>query len=401
MQKFKTQIGVGCADITEQAKKYVAEVLETTRLSYGPFHQKFEQAFAEEHHRKFAMFCNSGTSALQVAVAALKEAGRWSDGDEIIVPALTFVASSNVIMQNNLKPVFVDIDPVTYNIDPSKIEAAITEKTKAIMPVHLFGLPCDMDAVMEIATKHNLKVIEDSCETMFVSAQGHKVGSRGDIACFSTYVAHLLVTGVGGLACTNDPELAVIMKSALNHGRDSIYLSIDDDKNTDSSQSLFNIVNKRFTFERMGYSYRATEMEAALGLAQIERREHILSSRQSNAKKLTEGLKDLNEYIQLPTKPEGYDHAFMMYPIVLKPQVSRDELILFLEELNIETRYMVPLINQPFYLEIFGDQSEVFPNATVVNNQGFYIGTHQALTDEEIDFMIQAFHEFFKKKQDG
>ncbi len=395
--KYPVQIGVGCADITDLEKKYVNEVLDSGRLSYGKFSQAFEGKFAAAHDRKFAVLSNSGTSSLQVALAAMKEKWNWSDGDEVIVPALTFIATSNIVLQNNMKVVFVDIDPITYNIDPLKIEAVITAKTRAIIPVHLFGLPCDMDAILEIAKKHNLKILEDSCETMLVSAQGHKVGSRGDIACFSTYMAHLIVTGVGGLSLTNDDELAIMMKSYLNHGRDSIYLKIDDDKNTNSSESLFQIVDRRFSFIRMGYSYRVTEMEAALGLAQIERKDEVIETRKKNAAKMTDGLNELEKYLQLPSTPDGYEHAFMMYPIVLKNAAARDPLIIFLEERNIETRYMVPLINQPYYLDLFGDLAAQFPNADYVNKHGFYIGCHKGIGEAEINFIIETFKEYFSK----
>lgn len=393
--KYPVQIGVGTADISDLEKKYVNEVLNSGRLSYGKFSEAFERKFAAAHDRKFAILSNSGTSSLQVALAAMKEKWAWKDGDEIIVPALTFIATSNIVLQNNMKVVFVDIDPITYNLDPSKIEAAISSKTRAIIPVHLFGLPCDMDAICEIAKKHNLKILEDSCETMLVSAQGHKVGSRGDVSCFSTYMAHLIVTGVGGLSLTNDDELAVMMKSYLNHGRDSIYLKMDDDKDADSSASLFRIVDRRFSFIRMGYSYRVTEMEAALGLAQIERSEEIIATRKSNAKKLSEALSDLQNHLQLPFTPEGFEHAFMMYPIVLKNNLKRDPLIIYLEERNIETRYMVPLINQPYYLKLFGDLSSKFPNATYVNNHGFYIGCHRGIGDAEIKFISDTLHQYF------
>ncbi len=395
--KYPVQIGVGCADITDLEKKYVNEVLDSGRLSYGKFSQAFERKFADAHDRKFAIVSNSGTSSLQIALAAMKERWKWQDDDEVIVPALTFIATSNIVLQNNMKVVFVDINPLTYNIDPAKIEAAISPKTRAIIPVHLFGLPCDMDAICEIAKKHNLKILEDSCETMLVSAQGHKVGSRGDIACFSTYMAHLIVTGVGGLSLTNDDELAIMMKSYLNHGRDSIYLKIDDDKDTNSSESLFKIVDRRFSFIRMGYSYRITEMEAALGLAQIERKDEVIETRKKNATKLTEGLKELEKYLQLPSAPDGFEHAFMMYPIVLKNSIARDPLIIFLEERNIETRYMVPLINQPYYLELFGDLAPKFPNADYVNKHGFYIGCHKAIGDAEIKFIVDTFKEYFSK----
>ena len=396
MNKYPFQIGVGHLEVSDQQKANVMKVLDSNRLSHGPFSARLEKEFGDLHDRKYALLSNSGTSSLQIAIAALKEKHGWKDGDEFLCPALTFVASSNVILQNNLKPVFVDIDPVTYNIDPAKIEAAVTERTRGVMPVHLFGLPADMDGVMAAAAKHNLKVVEDSCETMFVKAQGHVVGSRGDIACFSTYIAHLLVTGVGGFSCTNDGELAVMMKSYLNHGRDSIYLNIDDDKNL-GKDALFSVVNRRFSFVRMGYSYRVTELEAALGLAQLAELKDMMVERRKNADFLTEGLRELEEYMQLPSIPEGFDHAFMMYPIVLREGFSRDDLVLYLESLNIETRYMMPLINQPYYLELFGDQSADFPHAHHVNEHGFYIGCHQGLKREELEFILEAFKSYFSK----
>src|SRR5207253_10292362 len=153
--------------------------------------------------------------------------------------------------------------------DPALIEAKITPRTRAILPVHLLGLPADMRAVADIAARHDLKIVEDSCETMFAQCDGRKVGSWGDIGCFSTYIAHYIVTGVGGLATTNDADLAVMLKSLMNHGRDSIYLNIDDDKDCDR-ESLYRLAARRFTFVHVGHSFRCTELEAAIGLAQLE-----------------------------------------------------------------------------------------------------------------------------------
>src|SRR5262249_5744359 len=157
------------------------------------------------------LMCNSGTSALQIALAALKEVYGWQDGDEVLVPALTFVATPNVVFYNNLKPVFVDVDPQYFTIEPSKIEAKITPRTRAVMPVHIGGLPCDMDPILELACRHDLRIVEDSAEAMFSCYRGRPVGSFGDVGCFSTYVAHMLVTGVGGVCTTNDPGLIVIL----------------------------------------------------------------------------------------------------------------------------------------------------------------------------------------------
>lgn len=395
MPKIHHQLGVGSVQISERGKKYLQQVLDSNRLSYGFFSRKFESDLAKAHGCQHGIFVNSGTSALQMAVAALKEKYHWNDGDEIICPALTFIASSNVILQNNLTPVFVDVHPQYYNLDPFLIEKAITTKTKAIMVVHLFGQPADMEPIMAIAKRYDLKVIEDSCETMFARYQGKPVGSFGDIACFSTYACHIICTGVGGLAVTNDEELAVLIRSLANHGRDSIYLSMDDDK-TDDREKLNLIMSRRFNFIRMGYSYRATEMEAALGLAQIEEIKENLTKRKHHAAFLTSHFRMWENFMQLPQIMANTDHSFMMYPIVVKAPIKRDELTLFLEENNIETRPMVPLLNQPYYQKIFGaDLEDRYPVAKHINHQGFYIGCHPELTEEELQYIVDKFAEFF------
>ncbi len=392
--KVTEQIGIGTASIGPLERQFINDVLDSGRLSYGPYTKAFEREFARLHDRKFGIFCNSGTSALQVAVHALKRKYGWSDGDEVLVPAVTFVASSNVILQNGLVPIFVDIEPDYFGIDPAQIEQKITSRTRAIMPVHLFGQSCDMDPILDIAGSYDLRVIEDSCEAMFVRHGGAPVGSKGDVACFSTYMAHLITTGVGGFATTNDPELAMMMKSLFNHGRDGIYLSVDDDKTADASE-LFQIVQRRFKFVDVGYSYRATEFEAAIGLAQLSRWEEIIASRQRNAAALTEGLAELSESLQLPVIRPGSEHAFMMYPIVVRDRsISRDELIFFLEQHLIETRHMLPLINQPIYRKLFGDLEPLFPVARHINRNGFFIGCHPSMGPREIEYVTSTFHAF-------
>jgi perosamine synthetase len=388
------QLGVGDLAISELEKRYVNEVLDSNRLSYGPFMRRFEQEFAALHGCRFGVMSNSGTSSLQVALQALKERHGWADGDEVIVPAVTFVATANIVLHNRMTPVFVDVLADTYNIDPAGIEAKIGPRTRAIVPVHLFGLPADMDPILELARAHDLKVIEDSCETMFASYRGRPVGSFGDVACFSTYVAHFLVTGVGGLGTTNDGELAVAMRSLINHGRDAIYLSIDDDE-TDDPERLFMIADKRFSFVSLGHSFRVTELEAALGYAQLENREEIIRRRRDNARYLIERLSHLEEAIQLPVVPEDREHAFMLFPVVVR-QGSRDELIAFLERNLIETRYMMPLLSQPIYRELFGDLEPEYPVAAHIDRNGFYIGCHQGFGERELDYIAGKFGEFYR-----
>ena len=393
------QIGVGGVVMGSVERKYVNDVLDKGRLTYGEYTRAFEQEFARLHDRQVAIFCNSGTSALQVGLHALKRRYGWHDGDEVLVPAVTFVASANVVLQNRLVPVFVDIEPDYYELDPARIESHITPRTRAIMPVHLFGQPCDMEPILALARAHGLKVIEDSCEAMFVRYHGAPVGSSGDVACFSTYAAHLITTGVGGLAATDDLELATMMKSLFNHGRDGIYLSIDDDRTTDAKQ-LLSFVERRFRFTDIGYSYRATELEAAIGLAQLERWEEIIAAHQKNAAALTAGLEPLQAYVQLPRIRSETEHAFMMYPIVVRdPRVIRDELALYLEQRRIETRPMLPLISQPVYRELFGDMESRYPVARWVNQNGFYIGCHGGLGPADIDYMIETFRTFFRDRK--
>lgn len=400
MKRYPEQIGVGCAEITKKEVAYVNEVLNKKRLSYGPFTKKFEALFSELHACTYALMVNSGTSALRIAVATLKELHKWKDGDEIICPAVTFVASSNVIIMNGLKPVFADVSPINYNLDPDQIEKHITKRTRAIMVVHLFGQPAEMDPIMKIARKYKLKVIEDSCETMFVKYKGRPVGSFGDISCFSTFVAHFIVTGVGGLALTNNKRYYQHMRSLANHGRDLAYITIDDDKNLTAKQ-FERVVKSRFRFLHLGYSFRATEMETAVGLAQLERKDEIVRKRKANAQYFLKKLKPIDTFLQLPTWPAYSDHGFMMFPIVVRKGVSfkRNELIMHLELANIETREMVPLINQPLYVKMFGNLEKKFPVARWINHNGFYIGSHQMLSKKELDFMCETILDFFRDKK--
>ena len=397
MKKFKKNLGVGSVEINRRAKKYINQILRSERISYGPFLKRFEEKFSRGHQAKFGITVNSGTSALCLAVACLKETERWREGDEILVPAVTFVATSNVLIEQGLKPVFVDVDSRTYNIDPAKIEEKITRRTKALMAVHLFGQPAEMSVIMALARKYKLKIIEDSCETMFTKYKGRSVGSFGDIACFSTYAAHLIVTGVGGIAVTNNKKYAEILRSLANHGRDGIYISIDDDKGK-NRKNLKEIISRRFKFVRRGYSFRLTEFEGALGCAQLEIADKILSGRRANAGYLINKLDCLKECLQLPWHPKYCEHAFMLFPIVIKKNAGfkKADAVNYLEKHGIETRDMFPLISQPFYQKIFKIKKGDYPVADWINSNGFYIGCHQKMKKIELDYIVKTFFNFFK-----
>ena len=386
----KRNLGVGCLTITPQVRRNIDQVLRTQRLSYGPFLQKFERRFSQAHGCRFGVVVNSGTSALRIAVACLKECHGWRAGDEVLVPALTFVATGNVVIDHGLRPVFVDVDARTYNIDPKKIEERITKRTRAIIVVHLFGQPAEMDPIVRIARKHRLKIIEDSCETMFANYKGRRVGSFGDIACFSTYIAHLIVTGVGGLALTNNKRYATILRSLANHGRNNIYISIDDDQHK-SGKAFAEVVAKRFAFVRPGYSFRLTEFEGALGCAQLQIAPKILAARRRNAAYLLKKLRPFESFLQLPWHPAYSQHSFMMFPIVLRrgSGLPKPAMMLYLEKQGIETRDMLPLINQPFYRKMFKIRQSRYPVADWVNTHGFYVGCHQMMRKVELDYIVK------------
>lgn len=356
--------------VTKKQKKLVKEVLESGRLTYGDKTRELEERFAEIHGAKKALFTSSGTSALKIALHALKDKYGWKDGDEVLIPSVTFVATMNVVIMNNLTPVLVDVKRDTVNMDPELIEKAITRKTVCILPVHLLGQPADMDSIMKIANKHNLRVVEDSCETMFVN----KI--RGDIACFSTYLAHLLVTGIGGFITTNDEKLATVMRSMMFHGRDESYLNIDD-KPAD--------ISKRFWFPRFGYSDRMTELEAALGLGELDSWKDMIKQRQDNAEYL---IWELNDIVTFPITYVR-QHSFMFFPMFVE---DRDGLMLYLEKNGIQTRTMMPLTTQPLVQKYL---KKKYPNADYVNQHGLLIGCHQDLNRKDLKWIVECIEEYY------
>ncbi|MDP1880981.1 MAG: DegT/DnrJ/EryC1/StrS family aminotransferase, partial [Parachlamydiaceae bacterium] len=313
---------------------------------------------------------------------------------EVIVPAVTFVATANIVLHNSMVPVFVDVESETYNIDPNKIEEKITKKTRAIIPVHLLGLPATMGPIMQLAKKYRLEIIEDSAECMFAKYQDQFVGSIGTIGCFSTYVAHYIVTGVGGFATTNNSDLAIDMRSLMNHGRDGIYISSSDDKGLEG-KALEEVVDKRFSFIHVGHSMRCTELESAIGIGQLAKSEEIIKRRKEIAEIYNKELKQFEDRLQLPYCPPDRTHTYMLYGLLLRNQSKRN-LVNYLEQHNIETRDLLPLTNQPIYKRLFGNIEDYYPNAKIINKSGFYIGCHPYMKDDEIYHILEAFKEFFE-----
>lgn len=387
-------IGVGCVDIGPKEKEYVNRVLDSGLITAGPILDRFESEFAASHGCKHGLFLNSGTDALRCALAAMKEANDWSDGDEVIVPALTFIATSNIVLQNGMTPVFVDVNPETFNINPSEIAFRITPQTRAIIVVHLFGLPCDMKPIQAIAKKYGLKIIEDSCETMGVKYRGRTVGTFGDIACFSTYAAHVITTGVGGLAITNDATLSRLMRSYANHGRDPQFLGFRDSfrlnpQKYEKQGQAADLIANRFTFERIGYSARGTQLEAALGLAQLERLQEIIDQRSNNFFFLNLHLLEVPG-IRLQKTPTECQHSAMMFPIVLTdPGFSRPDVMKAVEDKGVETRPFFNILGQRPYLTN-GNHEDLCPEAKFLSHQGFYVASHHLLERDELWQIVEA-----------
>jgi dTDP-4-amino-4,6-dideoxygalactose transaminase len=241
-----------------------------------------------------------------------------------------------------------------------------------------------MTSLMKIAAERGLRVVEDSCETVGVSHAGRPVGSFGDFGCFSTYMAHLVTTGVGGLALADDEEDITRFRSLMNHGRNPRYLRIDDDQGL-TDDELLAVVWSRYEFVWLGQSFRATEMEAALGIGQLERLPAALARRREVAAQLTAAL--AHPDLQLPSVAPGNEHAFMMYPIVCRRPDLRDRLVLALERGRVETRFLLPILGQPCYAGVFDYPPGRFPVAEDALANGFYIGCHPSMTEDDVAYV--------------
>jgi perosamine synthetase len=333
------------------------------------------------------VFVNSGTDALRIALLSLKEKYGWRDGDEIAVPALTFVATVNVIIQAGLKPFFVDVGMYDYTINPHNLERKISTSyvpdLRAVMPVHLFGQACD-PYIYEIAKKYKLKVIEDSCETILNP-------TKGDVSCHSTYMAHHVTTGVGGMASTNDIELMILMRSYANHGRNSGYIPGWDGGSKGLSIQL---LRQRFCFDRVGYSCRGTEFEAVLGLSQMK---DLKKNVEKRRKVFIDMLDALGKFDELSFVGVT-NNTCMMFPIVIneKSKLKKYELCLELEKNGIETRDMMPITNQPCYKEFF--REDTFSVARDINERGFYIGCHAGMGKKDVEYIQKVFEDYLQKR---
>ncbi len=368
----KLQIPLSKPQIGDAEIHAVCDVLKSPRLSLGPVTEEFEEVFADTMGSKHAVAVNSGTSGLHLCIRALD----IKDGDEVITSPFSFIASSNCILFERAKPVFVDVSHKSFNMDPSLIEAAITPRTKAILPVHVFGQCSDMTTIMEIAQKHNLKVIEDACEAPLGKHKGKIAGTIGDAGTFGFYPNKQMTTGEGGMIITDNDELYRLCKSYRNQGRG------------DNMQWL--------SHDRLGYNYRISELTAALGVVQTQRLPEFIKQRQQLATKYLDRLAEI-EGIRLPQVDEGNEHSWFVFGIRVRAEI-RDVLIDRLNNEGVQSKaYFFPCIHlQNFYQETFGFQPGDFPVAEQLSNEMVILPFFPQMTDEEIDYVYRVLNSIMK-----
>lgn len=354
--------------ITQEDIDAVVAVLQTPTLSIGPQLRAFEETVAARVGQTHGLGVNSGTSGLHLVLDAMG----IGPGDEVITSPFSFVASSNCIIYTGATPVFADIDPQTLAIDPEKLEAAITPRTKAIIPVDVFGQPCPIEAYAEIAQRHGLKIVQDSCEAIGAERHGLPVGGPeyADAAVFAFYPNKQMTTGEGGMIVTSDDELARTIDSLRNQGRDD-------------AGTWMNHV-------RIGYNYRLDEMSAALGLSQVSRLDAILDGRERVARAYTERLADVPG-IRVPALDAGTTRmSWFVYVIQLEPGLDRLKVMEALEANGVPSRpYFVPIHLQPVYRERYGFGDGDFPATEAVAETTLAIPFYTTMPDDQIDYVVE------------
>jgi dTDP-4-amino-4,6-dideoxygalactose transaminase len=396
------RIPFGAVTITERSKALIMEALNSNRVSSGKLVREFEKRFAGLVGTKEAVAVSTGTDADALALAVLYDFGA-KRSDEIIVPALSFVATGNSVLQAGFIPTFVDIDRRTLNIDPNKIEEKITEKTRVIMPVHLMGKPTNMDPILDIAKKYHLYVIGDAAEAHGAMYKGRNIGTLGDMAAYSTYLAHIITTVEGGVVVTDRSDFAEILRSLRSHGRackcESCVLNISSGYCAKRFQEGDGI-DIRFQFERIGFSSKMNELEAAIGLGNLDIFDEIFEKKRKNLLAMIERFGMFEEYLYTITE-EPYEkigpHAF---PILLKEDApfTRNQLVDFMEKNGIDTRSL--FLSMPTQCPGFGFLNYRlgdFPNAEYIGNNGLHIGVHQDIGEEEIEYVMNTIAEFLEK----
>ena len=348
-------------DVTDAEIEAVVSVLRTPILSLGPKLAEFEQAMADVCQTRHAIAVCSGTAALHVVVRSMG----IGPGDEVITTPFSFVASTNCMLFEGATPVFADIDPETWNIDPAAIEAAITDKTKAILPVDVFGQPANYDAITAIAKKHKLRVIEDSCEALGSTWHGRPAGSLGDAGVFGFYPNKQITTGEGGMVVTSDDDLAQMCRSLRNQGRDTH--------------------GGWLSHPRMGYNYRLSDINCALGAVQVSRLDEIIAKRREVAEWY---LSELRGETRLSTQRmvDDVSMSWFVFVVRLDDRYSRDDRDNILRQLRDQgigcSNYFAPIHLQPYMVEQFGFKPGDFPHCEAVADRTIALPFHKEMTPE-------------------
>ncbi|MGD9381893.1 MAG: DegT/DnrJ/EryC1/StrS aminotransferase family protein [Candidatus Thorarchaeota archaeon] len=364
--------------IDKEEIEAVKKVLETGMLAEGKVSREFENQFAEYVGTKFATVTNSGTTALSTALEGLG----LQPGDEVITTPFTFIASANSIAMIGAVPIFVDVKYDTYNIDPDLIEEAITKKTRAIMPVHIFGMPCEMDRIMEIAEQHDLLVIEDACQAHGATVNGKMVGSIGHVGTFSFYATKNMMTGEGGMITTNDEDLLERCLMIKNHGRGP---------------------EGGYNHHRIGYNNRMLDIVAALGIIQLRRMHEVVGKRRETAQRYDDFFSDYSEVLPQVTLP-GMKSGYHVYaPRFFSKKYSRDEIIKHLRTGNIGARtvYALPCHKQRTYENIYSwrwSQCVKYPdyssmtlqNSETVGNTHIDLPVHPGVTEDNLIYILET-----------
>jgi dTDP-4-amino-4,6-dideoxygalactose transaminase len=396
------KIPFGTISVTEKSKKLIAEILDSNRLSSGKYVREFEKKFAELVGTKESVAVSTGTDADVLALAVLYDFGA-ERGDEIIVPALSFVATGNAVLQAGFKPMFVDIDRRTLNIDPLKIEDSVTEKTRAIMPVHLMGKPADMDAINTVAKKYGLYVVGDAAEAHGAIYKGRNIGTLGDMAAYSLYVAHIITTVEGGIIATDNADYAEILRSLRSHGRACKCESCVLNKASaycDKRFSYGDNADIRFMFERIGFSSKMNELEAAVGIGNLDMYNEILGRRRENLYYLIGEFKRFSPYLVTLEKQPYEEIGPHALPIVVQEgcRFTRNQLVNFMEKKGIDTRNLFSSMpTQCPGFNFLGHEIGDFPNAEYIGKNGIHIGVHQDIGKDECDYVINTLEEFLSK----
>jgi len=356
-------------DIGAREIELVVQVLRSDVLAMGPFTQRFEAGIASVAGRREGVACSSGTAGLHLGVRALE----IGEGDEVITTPFSFVASANCLLYERAVPRFVDIEEDSLGIDPDLIESAATNRTRAILPVHVFGRPCRIEAVEAVARRRGWKLIEDACEGLGSSVGGRPLGGFGDVAVFAFYPNKQITTGEGGMVVTDDPALAETMRSLRNQGRDA------------DGTWLRHV--------RLGYNYRLDEMSAAVGVAQLERLEELRAGRTRVAASYERALGD-QDWLRLPVAGVGEAVDWFVYVVRLHPDIDRDRVIGRLAELGVPTRpYFAPIHLQPFYRSAFGFKPGDFPVTERVAASTLALPFSSRLADADVQYVVDALSE--------